>query len=184
MEARPNTKEFLDERAERLRKIRRSNIKKYCALTQREKLRQAFLQMTLDMQPTAWFNFTTNSQCSADELRSKLKKFCARLDRKRLGKFYYQQLAEKRCNGILTIEKVEINTHAHGAICLPLDEIKNIIEPSKSIWETICPSGDLKIMLMNDRATRANYMGKEQKYLRNYDFGQQIVLLSEFHSQR
>lgn len=178
------TNETLANRGINMSGLRAKEIKEYCALPHRVKLQGAFKQMTMDMQPTAWFTFATNSQCTADDLRNMLKHFFARLDRKRLGKLYYQQPSKKRCDGILTIEKVKINTHSHGAICIPLNEIRNLVEPSKQIWKKICPAGSVKIDVMNDRELRSKYMGKEQGFLRHYDFETQVVLLSEFHSQK
>ena len=157
-------------------------MKYYQTQDYRQKLNLAYQQLTLSYEPTAFITLATNSQCSLYEFRKLAKRFFGKLDRKRLGKNYYHKTNDERIDGILTVEKVEINTHAHGALRIPLIEIIHLVEPSNAIWKKLCPAGSVKLTLMSERTNRTNYMGKEQPFLRNYNFGEQIILLSEFHS--
>ncbi len=151
--------------------------------TDRTKLRTAYRQWIDDTNPTAFITLTTNGTCSIEKMREMVKSFFFKLDRHRLGN-KLRKMQDQRIEGHIFIEKPERNTHAHGCLVVPLLEIAKLVEPSRFIWEHICEAGEVKIDILCDRAERAKYATKEQQLVRQYDFGAQHILLSEFFPQR
>lgn len=150
------------------------------------KLREAYEQFIVErIQPDTFVTLATNKTYSIDQTRHALKDFLSRMDRALLGTQWAKQSMNIRTDGIIFIEHVASNTHAHCILRLPAQhpgdnrDVKTLIE---QFWSKLVPAGNVDVQAIHNALGCADYCTKEMKF--GHFHGDQIIFPSDFANRQ
>lgn len=146
----------------------------------RRELRGAYIALCEQLQPSVMITLATNQAWSITKMTALTKEFFGRLDRKGLGHTYSKAPPSARADGVVLIEKADLNVHAHALVTVPYGKDLSIQLVGGMLWEKLCPSGSFHIRAMEPNDP--HYCTKEM--VRGNYQTEQLVLLRGLMSQK
>ncbi|MCJ8151861.1 hypothetical protein [Shinella sedimenti] len=175
---------------------------------QRQRLRDAYMKLGLQMQPTAFVTLTTNDTVKTDARKKKdqgppkaltwrhqgepkvseisktldmtrlIGEYLAMMDRALLGRNWSQVSPDQRTDGLFIIEHTKTNIHAHGLLRFPAAKTRDLEVLTLMKWNRLTQSGDTNFQSICDVDRVAEYCMKE---MANVQFSSdQVVLTRQF----
>lgn len=152
-------------------------------LTDRERLREAYLAL-LALFPDYLLTLASNQPgLSTDEFRQKVRDFHRLLDRNLLGPRFYMKSVHERTDGIMCIEHVQSNIHGHAAMRFASKRSPAKLSAlCKTVWADVCPGGSAELQIRYGGSSGASYATKEM-LRRGFDDLSQTLIFSTFVSR-
>ena len=148
--------------------------------------REAYKQFIAErVELDTFVTLVTNKTYDTPKMQKALKDFLARLDRELLGSQWAKKPMNVRTDGIIFIEHVASNTHAHGILRLPAqhaDDMRDVNALIAEVWGKLAPAGNVDIQVIDDRVGCGDYCTKEMKY--GHFREDQIVFPSDFANRQ
>lgn len=147
-----------------------------------EQMREELIVFCQRYDPNLVLTLTTHQPWDLVQMRKLVGSFFGRLDRKLLGNAWLERPMSERVDGIAAIEKPGVSVHAHCVVRLEMDRWYDALRASSDIWRKLCPSGHVHFEPISYVRDAVNYCTKESED-EDYEFGDQVVYLQEFHPQ-
>ena len=145
----------------------------------KERLRAAYKQFAIELQPELFLTLATNQQMTVGRMQNLTRRFLRGMDQWRYGKRGFMHVdADQRLDGLFFIEHEHANTHVQAVINRPYCNQYGLQMHANRVWRKICPSGSVVIKGVYDIAELTNYCTKE--FYKDRFFERQFFTAREF----